>query len=135
ASDDPAHGGERGTYPRQRRFPDEACGSARYGRHRIDLRERRKPRRRPRRAAEKGRAMMLTVLLACCATLIAVSILAIAIGRSATATPIVYGLSLTASVVSCSAGVVHLLGATAAERLTLPLGLPWLGAHFHLDAL
>ena len=33
------------------------------------------------------------------------------------------------------AGLAHLLGATAPVSLTLPLGVPWLGAHFRLDAL
>ena len=31
--------------------------------------------------------------------------------------------------------LAHLLGAAAPSSLTLPLGLPWLGAHFRLDAL
>ena len=33
------------------------------------------------------------------------------------------------------AAVVHLLGAAAPTSSVLPLGLPWLGAHFRIDAL
>jgi len=78
---------------------------------------------------------MLTLVLLCIGALFGVSALAIAIGRSAVATPIVYGSSLVASLLSCLTGIAHLLSGSAAERLTLPLGLPWLGTHFRLDAL
>ena len=78
---------------------------------------------------------MLTLVLLCIGALFGVSALAIAIGRSALATPIVYGSSLVASLLSCLTGTAHLLSGSAAERLTLPLGLPWLGTHFRLDAL
>jgi formate hydrogenlyase subunit 3/multisubunit Na+/H+ antiporter MnhD subunit len=77
----------------------------------------------------------LVFLLSCIAMLIAVSVLAIAIGRSAAAAPIVYGLSLSVSVLACAGGLVHLLGGSEPATLTLPLGVPWLGAHFRLDAL
>jgi len=78
---------------------------------------------------------MLTLVLLCIGALFGVSALAIAIGRSALATPIVYGSSLVVSLLSCLTGVAHLLSGSAVERLTLPLGLPWLGTHFRLDAL
>ena len=48
---------------------------------------------------------------------------------------VVYGASLLV----CGAGIVvalmQLLGQGSTETLTLPIGLPWLGAHFRLDAL
>jgi hydrogenase-4 component B len=77
----------------------------------------------------------ITFALACIAGLFAVAVLAVMIGRSSAATQIVYGLSLVASLLSLLAGIVHLLGASAAVSLTLPIGLPWLGAHFRIDAL
>jgi formate hydrogenlyase subunit 3/multisubunit Na+/H+ antiporter MnhD subunit len=76
------------------------------------------------------------LLLSCVAALLAIAPLAIVLGRSAAATRIVYGASLAASVVALVASLVHLVaGAETASITTLPLGLPWLGAHFRLDAL
>ena len=37
--------------------------------------------------------------------------------------------------ISLVAAAVQLLGEAEPERLTLPLGVPWLGSHFRLDAL
>jgi formate hydrogenlyase subunit 3/multisubunit Na+/H+ antiporter MnhD subunit len=51
------------------------------------------------------------------------------------ATSVVYGLCLVTSVVSFVDGIIHLLGTTGPTSITLPLGLPWLGAHFRIDAL
>jgi hydrogenase-4 component B len=79
--------------------------------------------------------MTLTVALSCTAALLAIAPLAVMIGRFSFATPIVYGLSLVASLLSLIAAVVELLGGSAPATLTLPLGLPWLGAHFRIDAL
>ena len=56
-------------------------------------------------------------------------------GRSAAATSVVYGLCVAASLVTCAAGAAHLLEGSAPVIRTLPLGLPWLGAHFRVDAL
>jgi formate hydrogenlyase subunit 3/multisubunit Na+/H+ antiporter MnhD subunit len=53
-------------------------------------------------------------------------------GRRA-ATPVVYGACLTISLVLC---LVSLLSIDqASSEAVLPLGLPWLGAHFRLDPL
>jgi hydrogenase-4 component B len=79
--------------------------------------------------------MTLTVALACTAVLLATAALAVMIGRLSPATPIVYGLSLAASLLSLIAAVAALLGSSAPASLTLPLGLPWLGAHFRIDTL
>jgi len=79
--------------------------------------------------------MILTVALACVVLLLAVAALAVAIGRSAAATPIVYGACLVASLVCLVAALAHLLGQAAPVTTTLPLGLPWIGAHFRIDAL
>jgi hydrogenase-4 component B len=77
----------------------------------------------------------LTLVLGCVGLLFGVAVLAIAIGRSAAATSVVYGFCLVASLVSCAAGAAHLFDGSAPASRTLPLGVPWLGTHFRLDAL
>jgi formate hydrogenlyase subunit 3/multisubunit Na+/H+ antiporter MnhD subunit len=79
--------------------------------------------------------MTVTLALSCTLVLLAVAAIAVVIGRSSLATPVVYGLCLVASVVLFAAAVLHLLGASTPVSMTLPLGLPWLGAHFRIDAL
>jgi hydrogenase-4 component B len=79
--------------------------------------------------------MMVTLALLCAAALLVLAALAVAIGRSRVATPIVYGVSLAASLISLGAALAQLLADAAPTGVTLPLGLPWIGAHFRLDAL
>ncbi|MBL8258481.1 MAG: hydrogenase 4 subunit B, partial [Candidatus Competibacteraceae bacterium] len=47
----------------------------------------------------------------------------------------VYGLSLAVCAVLLLLALAHLLAGREPRQLTLPLGLPWLGLHFRLDAL
>jgi formate hydrogenlyase subunit 3/multisubunit Na+/H+ antiporter MnhD subunit len=77
----------------------------------------------------------LTIVLACAAALLTLGLLAVIIGRSPAATPFIYGASMLIPAISLAAALAHLLGAAAPENMTLPVGLPWLGAHFRLDAL
>ena len=80
--------------------------------------------------------MPAVILLSCVAILLGIAGLAVAMSRSAAATPSIYGASLVTSLTACATALVHLLASPgAAAALTLPLGLPWLGAHFRLDAL
>ena len=79
--------------------------------------------------------MTLSIALASAAALLALAVLAVAIGRSAAATRIIYGASTIVTAISLVAAAAHLFGAAAPLSLTLPLGVPWLGAHFRLDAL
>ncbi len=79
--------------------------------------------------------MSLTVALTCAALLLTVTILAVAVGRSRAAATLIYGPCLVLSALSCLAAVAALGGGSAAETIKLPLGLPWLGANFRLDAL
>src|SRR5256714_5259862 len=79
--------------------------------------------------------MTVTLALFCTAALLAVAVLVVIIGRSSAATPILYGLCLVVSLVPFVAAVVHLLGLSVPVSVTLPLGLPWIGAHFRIDAL
>jgi formate hydrogenlyase subunit 3/multisubunit Na+/H+ antiporter MnhD subunit len=78
---------------------------------------------------------MLIVILACAAALLALAPFAVMIVRSSVATLIVYGASIIVTAISLAAAVTHLLGADATATRTLPLGVPWLGAHFRLDSL
>jgi formate hydrogenlyase subunit 3/multisubunit Na+/H+ antiporter MnhD subunit len=70
------------------------------------------------------------------AALLATAILAIVLSRSKRATAIIYGATLAICAVALFSALRALLGDSAvASTLTLPVGLPWLGAHFRLDAL
>ena len=79
--------------------------------------------------------MTLTIALVCAAALLALAAVGVIMGRSPRSTRVVYGASLIIAAVSFIAGLAHLLGAAVPFGLTLPLGVPWLGAHFRLDAL
>jgi hydrogenase-4 component F len=79
--------------------------------------------------------MTLTIILLCAAAFLIISALSLALHTSALGRILVYGGSLTVSAVGLAAGLAELLGQGPAEALTLPLGLPWLGAHFRIDAL
>jgi hydrogenase-4 component B len=78
--------------------------------------------------------MTLTIALACAAALLAVSVAAVAVPRTI-ANALVYGTCGALATASLIAALRHLIGAAGAESLTLPLGIPWLGAHFRIDAL
>jgi hydrogenase-4 component B len=75
-------------------------------------------------------------LMWCIAVLLATSVAAIALARLRAGTAIVYGIALCACTVALGiAGTSLLTGSSPTGTLTLPVGLPWLGAHFRLDAL
>jgi len=79
---------------------------------------------------------VLEGLLWCIATLLATGVAALALARRRVASALVYGISLGATSVAFSAALASLLAPAAlGGSLTLPVGLPWLGAHFRLDAL
>jgi formate hydrogenlyase subunit 3/multisubunit Na+/H+ antiporter MnhD subunit len=78
---------------------------------------------------------MLQILLLCPAAELALGLLAVAIRRYRWATPAVYGGALAACLVGGAAALRFLLSASPAETAWLPLGLPWMGASFRLDAL
>ena len=79
--------------------------------------------------------MTLAIALCCVALLLATSCLGVATARSRAGTPLVYSCVLLVSLVALAAALAQLLGGGAAPAMVLPLGLPWLGAHFRLDAL
>ncbi|MDP1731899.1 MAG: hydrogenase 4 subunit B [Devosia sp.] len=72
----------------------------------------------------------------CVAALLGTAVLAIWLSRSSVTTRLVYGATLGISALMGIVAVSQFLNApAAASALTLPLGLPWIGAHFRLDAL
>ena len=77
---------------------------------------------------------MLTIALAGAALELALGVCAVIIVKSAAASRIIYGDHCRHDL-PLAAALTHLLSAAPAESLTLPVGLPWLGAHFRLDAL
>ena len=79
--------------------------------------------------------MTLSIVLSCNAALLMVAVLAAALGRRPIATPVVYGLCTVVAMISLFVALKHLLGAAPLESMKLPLGIPWLGAHFRIDAL
>jgi len=72
--------------------------------------------------------------LSCVAALLALAVTTPFMARTA-ANRLVYGVCVVASLISLFIAVGYLLGAGPPESLTLPLGIPWLGAHFRIDAL
>jgi len=80
--------------------------------------------------------MPVAVVLGCVAALLGVAVVSVALGRSPGRHRATYAASLAAVGVALVAAAAQLAaGEAAASTVTLPLGLPWLGAHFRLDAL
>src|SRR5712672_1525958 len=74
--------------------------------------------------------------MACVAGLLGLAVLAIVLSRSKISTAVIYSATLAVSAIALIGSIRWLLGDMAnATDLTLPIGLPWLGAHFRLDAL
>jgi formate hydrogenlyase subunit 3/multisubunit Na+/H+ antiporter MnhD subunit len=70
------------------------------------------------------------------AALMALAPVAIVLSRSPRGTLIIYGASLIITAALCALALLALLGfSPGPSAITLPLGLPWLGAHFRIDAL
>jgi formate hydrogenlyase subunit 3/multisubunit Na+/H+ antiporter MnhD subunit len=67
--------------------------------------------------------------------LMALAVLAVTIAPRPFAPVIIYGAALAISAALMIAAVVHLLGKTPIDRISLPLGLPWIGTRFRIDAL
>ena len=80
--------------------------------------------------------MALTVLLLCAGAWLATSVVALAAARRSTATSLVYALALVVGALALGAALYALIYSSDSIRaVVLPVGLPWLGAHFRLDAL
>lgn len=74
--------------------------------------------------------------MVCVAGLLGLAVLAIVMSRLKIATPVIYIGTLAVSVIALAGSLRWLLcGTVTATELTLPIGLPWLSAHFRMDAL
>ncbi|MGZ3276371.1 MAG: hydrogenase 4 subunit B, partial [Caulobacteraceae bacterium] len=76
-----------------------------------------------------------TILLAAIAALLVLVPAGLAWGRGAAGRRIVYGGVLAVCAMAAAFAVANLLGAAGGSDVVLPLGLPWIGARFHLDPL
>ena len=80
--------------------------------------------------------MPVAVVLWCVALLLGIAILSVTLSRASRVYLATYGASLATCSIALAAAGGHLVaGSGTASVLTLPLGLPWLGAQFRLDAL
>jgi formate hydrogenlyase subunit 3/multisubunit Na+/H+ antiporter MnhD subunit len=78
----------------------------------------------------------IDLLLAGVAALLATAVIGMGLGRAAVGRRLVYGIALILCSAMSAVALTHLLGPAAAPSTAwLPLGLPWQGAHFRLDAL
>lgn len=79
---------------------------------------------------------MVLLALTCAAVLLALAPVAIGAGEAPRARYVVYGASVVASLVLFATALLALTGYYGGPAtVILPLGLPWFGAHFRLDAL
>ncbi|WP_419696197.1 hydrogenase 4 subunit B [Mesorhizobium muleiense] len=79
---------------------------------------------------------IVALLLWGVAAFLGTAIAAVAVSRRGSATHLVYGAILGISAVMFAIAAAGLTGDPAGvSTVTLPLGLPWIGAHFRLDAL
>jgi hydrogenase-4 component B len=79
--------------------------------------------------------MALTLILASALAFLVLSAFSLALPARPLGRILVYGGSLVVAGAGLAVALNALLGRTPAETLILPVGLPWLGAHFRLDTL
>jgi hydrogenase-4 component B len=74
--------------------------------------------------------------MSCVAALLTLAVVAIVLSRSKNAFGVVYGMTMSVCVVATAGSISWLVkGGPETSTLVLPIGLPWLGAHFGLDKL
>jgi hydrogenase-4 component B len=78
--------------------------------------------------------LLLTILLASVAAFLGLSLIAVAVARGSWATALIYGAAVLISI-ACLAAALTALATSSFSVASLPLGLPWIGAHFRLDGL
>ena len=78
---------------------------------------------------------MVTAALFGVLALVVLAPIAIMLSASPNATGFVYGASLIVTLILFLLALNILFEHPVAATITLPLGLPWLGAHFRIDAL
>jgi formate hydrogenlyase subunit 3/multisubunit Na+/H+ antiporter MnhD subunit len=77
---------------------------------------------------------MIDYALYCVAALLALAPVAVILAASPRASNVIYSASLIVTLALGVIGLISLSGRTTSTA-TLPLGLPWLGGHFRIDAL
>jgi formate hydrogenlyase subunit 3/multisubunit Na+/H+ antiporter MnhD subunit len=81
-------------------------------------------------------AITLPIILFSVCGFLGLAVMAVALGNSRRATPVLYGGASIVSLVALIASFVQLVaGGHVTPELTLPMGVPWIGVHFRLDAL
>ena len=80
-------------------------------------------------------ALGISLLLACAAALLSLAVIAVPLGRTKAAGAMVYGACAAICLLAAGLALHELLAAGPPEQAVLPLGLPWVGARFRLDAL
>ena len=78
--------------------------------------------------------MHVGLALICVAAFLTTGLLVVGFGRRLFATILVYGATTLISAIACANAAAALLSGQSAS-VWLPLGLPWIGANFHIDAL
>jgi formate hydrogenlyase subunit 3/multisubunit Na+/H+ antiporter MnhD subunit len=79
---------------------------------------------------------MIAVVLAGIAALLVLAAFAVVRPRAPAMTAIVYGLAVVVSLALLVSALTRLIGGpSAGDAASLPIGLPWIGAHFRLDGL
>ncbi len=79
--------------------------------------------------------MGIALFLQCDAALLVIAAVAALLRRRAAVTTIVYGGSLVLSLAPLVGALGRLIADASPETIVLPIGLPWVGSHFRLDAL
>ena len=79
--------------------------------------------------------MRIALFLQCDAALLVISVAAVLLRRRPAVAAIVYGGSLVLSVALLAGALGRLIAGASPDGVVLPIGLPWIGSHFRLDAL
>ena len=79
--------------------------------------------------------MSAGLALICVAILLANGVFAVGLTRRPGASTTIYGIALGVSLALLAGALWRLVTFSAADAIALPLGLPWIGAHFRIDAL
>jgi hydrogenase-4 component B len=79
--------------------------------------------------------MPVGIFLLCDAGLLVLAAVAVLLRRRPAATAIVYGGALVLSLALLAGALVHMVADASPAAIILPVGLPWVGANFRLDAL
>ena len=83
----------------------------------------------------RPRLMRIALFLQCDAAFLVISVAAVLLRRRSAVAAIVYCGSLVLSVALLAGALGRLIAGASPDGVVLPIGLPWVGSHFRLDAL